>query len=799
MNKTSFNDFEFLRTLGKGAFSTVYLVRRKIDKKQYALKSITMEKLKESEQQNSVNEIRILASISHQNVIGYKESFWNEKNKTLNIVMEYCDDGDLETKIKNMKRNRQRFEESLIWNYTIQIIRGLKALHDKKILHRDLKSANIFLTKENNQCKIGDLNVSKVMKEKYIAKGQIGTPSYSSPEIWQNKPYSFKSDLWSVGCIIYEMCCLRPPFKGKNFDELCDSICNGKIEKISSRYSEDLWKVIKMMLEVDVDKRVDCDMFLNHQIIKNQIEELNNIFGEDNINDDSSMLDTIEYKNLRDLENKIPNKRKYDQLVKKIKKSNDKKENIEETIKNDSSFDEFSISEKMPINNMNKNNYNYNINNNNIIFKRNKNIKSDIFKKIEKEKLFNRNLNVQKKNKSFNNLNYTNLILDDIDEYHFKKNRSQEIINNKLIVEQKIDRKFKKNNIMKYKIIENNRKQKEIKKGKKIIYEKVNLSNKIVLFPQDNKIIKSGLNILKGDIARKISQENLLISSYIKKPNEESNKVSNSNPKSLKKNNVKLKSSKNVEYNRESIIKKAFRPSLFNTNENDKKEKNQNQKINSDLSDNFIKIKSHELRKMNGLDGSSKKIKKNIITRKFNFSLNNDNNVLESKKSKEIDNKNKIIIYNHNKKGNEKNLIINTNKTERNITSGEEKIKKLTKYCDKHLNKNISGISENLNISHKNKNIKSNKCVNNYKGSSKLVEIDISNNQFYVKKSSFYESRNPFNTEQTINNNNNFLTNNTQELRTSKILSKKNIKLRLSTKNNNIKNFSNKSIKIGDI
>ena len=75
-----------------------------------------MEKLKENEQQNSVNEIRILASVSHQNVIGYKEAFWNEKNKTLNIVMEYCDDGDLETKIKNMKRNRQRFEESLIWN-----------------------------------------------------------------------------------------------------------------------------------------------------------------------------------------------------------------------------------------------------------------------------------------------------------------------------------------------------------------------------------------------------------------------------------------------------------------------------------------------------------------------------------------------------------------------------------------------------------------------------------------------------------------------------------------------------------
>ena len=182
MKKTTFNDFEFLRTLGKGAFSTVYLVRRKLNHKQYALKSIIMEKLKETEQQNSVNEIRLLASISHPNIIGYKEAFWNEKNKTLNIVMEYCDDGDLETKIKIMKRNKQRFEEPLIWNYAIQIIKGLKSLHDKKILHRDLKSANIFLTKEKQECKIGDLNVSKVMKDKYLVNTQIGTPTYSSPK-----------------------------------------------------------------------------------------------------------------------------------------------------------------------------------------------------------------------------------------------------------------------------------------------------------------------------------------------------------------------------------------------------------------------------------------------------------------------------------------------------------------------------------------------------------------------------------------------------------------------------------------
>ena len=114
MQKTTFDDFEIIRTLGQGAFSTVYLVTRKKDKKQYALKIIKMDKLSKIEQENSVNEIRILSSIMHPNIIAYKESFWNWKNKTLNIIMEYCDDGDLESKINKIKTNKIKFKEKLI-------------------------------------------------------------------------------------------------------------------------------------------------------------------------------------------------------------------------------------------------------------------------------------------------------------------------------------------------------------------------------------------------------------------------------------------------------------------------------------------------------------------------------------------------------------------------------------------------------------------------------------------------------------------------------------------------------------
>ena len=165
INSTKISDFIILSQIGKGAFGTVYLVKRKLDNKIYALKKIIIEKMKKKEIENSLNEIRILASISHPNIISYKEVFWDDDSNSLNIVMEYADDGDLSKKIIENKRNKIPFSEKKIWSFSIQIVEGLKYLHNKRIIHRDLKSANIFLMK-NGIIKIGDLNVSKILKNK---------------------------------------------------------------------------------------------------------------------------------------------------------------------------------------------------------------------------------------------------------------------------------------------------------------------------------------------------------------------------------------------------------------------------------------------------------------------------------------------------------------------------------------------------------------------------------------------------------------------------------------------------------
>ena len=194
----SFGEFEKLSDLGKGSFGSVYKVKRKRDGKIYALKKVDMSRLNNKEKENSLNEVRILASVNCENVVSYKDAFYDTESNSLCIVMEYADDGDLESKINKNEKMKQNFPEEEIWRIFTGMALGIKSLHDKNIMHRDLKSANIFLNK-NGDAKIGDMNVSKVLKIGLLNNTQTGTPYYASPEVWKDQPYDYKSDIWSLG------------------------------------------------------------------------------------------------------------------------------------------------------------------------------------------------------------------------------------------------------------------------------------------------------------------------------------------------------------------------------------------------------------------------------------------------------------------------------------------------------------------------------------------------------------------------------------------------------------------------
>ena len=193
----SLNEFDQLKRIGTGSYSSVYKVSRREDDKEYALKKVKMTGLFSKEKDNALNEVRILASINHPNVISYKEAFIDQPSSSLCIIMEYADDGDLLERIKHQKKHHKYIKEQEIWSIFIQVVKGLRRIHNLNIMHRDLKSANVFLNK-NGKVQLGDLNVSKLAKMG-LNYTQTGTPYYASPEVWKEKPYDFKSDIWSLG------------------------------------------------------------------------------------------------------------------------------------------------------------------------------------------------------------------------------------------------------------------------------------------------------------------------------------------------------------------------------------------------------------------------------------------------------------------------------------------------------------------------------------------------------------------------------------------------------------------------
>ena len=334
-------NFEIIEKLGDGAYSVVYKVKRKQDNKIYALKKVKLKDLSDKEKQNALNEVRILASVKSNFVISYKEAFIDEDDTNLCLVMEYADKGDLYQKISQFKKIGCLIEEIDVWKIFIQMVKGLKALHDLNILHRDLKSANIFLFSDGS-AKIGDLNVSKVVN-KGLGYTQTGTPYYASPEVWKDQPYDIKSDIWSLGCVTFEMLALRPPFRAENMDKLYNKVIKGQYGKISDRYSDDIKEIIKLLLKVNPKERPNCTQILNHDIIKKRLDFFQVQSGFDDeldTNDEGVLLKTIKVpKNIIFLTEKLPvanyddnNNEHNNKYIKNNNKEEDKKENdINET------------------------------------------------------------------------------------------------------------------------------------------------------------------------------------------------------------------------------------------------------------------------------------------------------------------------------------------------------------------------------------------------------------------------------------------------------------------------------------
>ena len=279
-------DFIIKSRLGIGSYGTVYKVSKKNTSKIYVIKQISLLDVSEKQINEYKSEAKLLSLIKSNYVVKYYDSFI--ENNNLNILMEYCAGGDLYQYIEKNKKKKIKLKEKTIWQIFIQMILGLYSIHKKKILHRDLKSQNIFLTKELN-IKIGDFGVSKRLIQTNFAKTFIGTPYYLSPEICMEKPYNDKSDVWAIGCILYELCCFKYPFDAKSQGALLLKILNNEPQKIDTNfYSKDLQNMINLLLNKNSELRPGCSDILKMKIVLENAKKnnlINDIVNEtDNCN-----------------------------------------------------------------------------------------------------------------------------------------------------------------------------------------------------------------------------------------------------------------------------------------------------------------------------------------------------------------------------------------------------------------------------------------------------------------------------------------------------------------------------------
>jgi len=267
-----------IREIGSGSFGKAYLVQKNKgdeEKKLVVMKQIDVSRMDKKERASTETEVKCLSSLKHPYVVRYHESFMHERY--LCIVMDYCEGGDLFQLIQGHKNRGRPIPETNVLQWFTQMALGLKYVHDKHILHRDIKTQNVLLTGKDGRhtAKIADFGISRFLEgPNALARTVVGTPYYLSPEMVNKQPYSWPCDIWALGCVLYEMCALRVPFDANDMRQLVDRITRTNAPRIPNSYSKDLADLCAEMLSRDASRRPTAAALVQHPFLQKEIKRL---------------------------------------------------------------------------------------------------------------------------------------------------------------------------------------------------------------------------------------------------------------------------------------------------------------------------------------------------------------------------------------------------------------------------------------------------------------------------------------------------------------------------------------------